>query len=229
MKCKITFSAMTKLFLLCMTVLIAAMANSLTLQCTLIGLIMIVGLLCGRFEYSLIGAGVYGLMLGVTRFCEIGKLGMFDTIVLAWMSLMLQVYPCGMMGGIVMRTTKMGEILYALYRLRISRKIVIPFAIMMRYIPTIREDWRFIRDAMKMRGVSPTPMGFFKQPGLTLECIYTPLLLAASKAADELTIAAVTRGIENPVLRTSWIKSRFGVADLMIGISFVLLLMGCFI
>lgn len=33
---------------------------------------------------------------------------------------------------------------------------------------------------------------------MTIECIYVPLMMAASKAADELSIASITRGIENP-------------------------------
>ena len=37
---------------------------------------------------------------------------------------------------------------------------------------------------------------------MTVNCSYVPLLTAASRAADELSIAAVTRGIENPKERT---------------------------
>ena len=37
----------------------------------------------------------------------------------------------------------------------------------------------------------------------TIDCIYVPLLMSASRAADELSMAAVARGIENPVARTA--------------------------
>lgn len=37
---------------------------------------------------------------------------------------------------------------------------------------------------------------------MTVNCIYMPLLIATSKAADELSIAFVTRGIEDLNLRT---------------------------
>ena len=69
---------------------------------------------------------------------------------------------------------------------------------MLRYIPTIQEDWHFVKDAMRMRDVSPSLGGFLSHPGMTVECIYVPLMMMASKAADELSIASVTRGIENP-------------------------------
>ena len=37
---------------------------------------------------------------------------------------------------------------------------------------------------------------------MTVECLYVPLLMTASNAADELSAAALTRGIENPRPRT---------------------------
>lgn len=90
---------------------------------------------------------------------------------------------------------------------------MIPIAVMMRYLPTIREDWRFIKDAMRLRDVSPTLSGFLKAPGMTVECIYVPLLTAASRAADEFSIAAVTRGVESPKRRSCLVEIRMRAAD----------------
>ena len=78
---------------------------------------------------------------------------------------------------------------------------------------TIQEDWRYITDAMRMRDVSPSLAGFLTHPGMTVECIYVPLLMAASKAADDLSVASVTRGIENPNPRTCLVQIKCGVAD----------------
>ena len=36
-----------------------------------------------------------------------------------------------------------------------------------------------------------------------MECLYVPLLITASKTADDLSIASMTRGIEHPGARTS--------------------------
>ena len=91
---------------------------------------------------------------------------------------------------------------------------------MLRYLPTIREDWRYIKDAMRLRDVSPTLWGFLKAPAMTVNCIYVPLLTAASRAADELTIASVTRGIENPKPRTCLVSIRMRAADLLAPVLF---------
>ena len=93
------------------------------------------------------------------------------------------------------------------------KKLVIPMAVMLRYIPTIQEDWRYIKDAMRMRDVSPSLASFLAHPGMTVECIYVPLLMAASKAADDLSVASVTRGIENPNPRTGLVQIKCGAAD----------------
>ena len=61
--------------------------------------------------------------------------------------------------------------------------------------------------------VSPSLGGFLSHPGMTVECIYVPLMMMASKAADELSIASVTRGIENPNPRTCLVQIKCGIAD----------------
>lgn len=67
-----------------------------------------------------------------------------------------KVYACGTLAGIVLTTTKVNEFLSAMNRVRAPKKLVIPMAVMLRYIPTIQEDWRYITDAMRMRDVSPS-------------------------------------------------------------------------
>ena len=48
---------------------------------------------------------------------------------------------------------------------------------------------------------------------MTVNCIYMPLLIAPSKAADELSIAFVTRGIEDLNLRTCLVNIQMRVVD----------------
>lgn len=66
-----------------------------------------------------------------------------------------------------------------------------------------------------MRDVSPSLGGFLSHPWMTVECVYVPLMMMASKAADELSIASVTRGIENPNPRTCLVQIKCGIADWM--------------
>ena len=97
-------------------------------------------------------------------------------------------------------------------------------AVMLRYLPTIREDWHFIKDGMRLRDVSLSFQSFIRHPGMTIECLYVPLLMTASKTADELSIASVTRGIENPHSRTCLIQIKFKIQDILVIICFLFLL-----
>lgn len=210
----------TKLFLLFLCVLSAAMAPSLHYELLVVALVACYGISCRRVGYSLAAAGVYVVLYFLTM-ATLRLHGGLQVMLIAFFSLVHKVYPCGILAGIILSTTKIGEFLSAMNRSHVPRKVVIPIAVMLRYAPTIREDWRSIRDAMRMRDVSPSLKSLFTHPGMTMECIYVPLMMAASKAADELTVASVTRGIENPAPRTSFVQIGFGPADVIFGLLFL--------
>ena len=203
----------TKLFLILLCVLSAMFAPDLRFQFTLTVLIGLLAVLSGKWRYALRGILAYALICAFTVWCIGIMTGTWRTMFVAFLGLVHKVYACGMLAGLVIATTKVGEFLSAMARLHVSKKLTIPIAVMLRYLPTIREDWHFIKDAMRLRDVSPTLWGFLKAPAMTVNCIYVPLLTAASKAADELSIASVTRGIESPKPRTCLVKIQMRAAD----------------
>lgn len=204
-----------KLFLIVMCVLSSMVAPSLAYQFVLVLLIALLGALFGRWKYSVKAVCFYAVICVLTMWIMTETIGTLRTMFVAFLGLFHKVYACGMLAGIVLSTTKVSEFLSAMNRIHAPQKLTIPLAVMLRYIPTIQEDWRFIKDAMRMRDISPTPAGFLKNPVMTIECIYVPLMMAASKAADELSIASVTRGIENPNPRTCLVQIKCGAADWM--------------
>lgn len=219
----IRFDPRTKILLLIFSMIVATTAPDLRYECILILFIAVFGFVCRKFRYSLIGTGVFVVLYLFTVLYLQNGTGTIHTMFIAWLSLVFKVYPCGMLAGITVSTTKVNEFLSAMNKAHISKKVVIPFAIMLRYIPTVREDWHYIKDAMRLRAVSPSFIGFIKNPGMTIECLYVPLLMAASKAADELSIAAVTRGIENPCPRTCLVQIQLGAQDYLAIVCFMVL------
>ena len=203
----------TKLFLILLCVLCAMFSPSLLFQFVLVALIGLLAVVSGKWKYALRGVAAYALICLFTTWCMGVMTGTWRTMFVAFLGLLHKVYACGMLAGIVISTTKVGEFLYAMARLHFPKKLTIPIAVMLRYLPTIREDWHFIKDAMRLRDVSPSLLGFLKAPAMTVNCIYVPLLTAASKAADELSIASVTRGIENPKPRTCLVEIRMRKTD----------------
>jgi energy-coupling factor transport system permease protein len=211
----------TKILLLLLCVLSAMVAPSLQYELGLVLAIGFLGVCCGRWKYAVKGVLLYFLIYLFTVWVMGSASGGLRAMFVAFLGLVHKVYPCGMLSGIVLSTTKISEFLSAMNRVHVPKKIVIPLAVMLRYIPTIREDWRFIKDAMKMRDVSPSLKGLLTNPGMTVDCIYVPLMMAASKAADELSIASVTRGIENPKPRTCLVQIRFGLVDILVLLCFI--------
>ncbi len=203
----------TKLALILICVLGAMFAPNLYFQFALALLIALLAARCGRWRYALHGVLVYALICAFTLWCMGAVTGTWRTMFTAFLGLVHKVYACGMLAGLVISTTRVGEFLSAMARLHVPKRLTIPLAVMLRYLPTIHEDWRFIKDAMRLRDVSPTLLGFLKAPVMTVSCIYVPLLTAASRAADELSIAAVTRGIENPKPRTCLVEIQMRAAD----------------
>lgn len=211
----------TKLFLLLLVVVYTAFAESGVKDCAVIVYIMVTGLLLGERKRSLVPAAIWFLLYLFTIYGLPHIGGVVHTSLLAWLALIFKCYPCCMLAGIVIRTTQISEFMAGMAKMKIPRSIVIPLAVMFRYFPVVREDWSHIKDAMALRGLRPTPVGFVKNPSAVIDALYVPILVSASKTADELSVAAVTRGIENPKPRTSRLKIRFGPVDMVILIGYI--------
>lgn len=102
----------------------------------------------------------------------------------------------------IVRTTKVNELIATMTKMKIPKPATITLAVTLRYFPAIVEEWSHIREAMRLRPIASTQKSIPKKIAVNVECYLVPLFIAASKTADELTAAALTRGIENPTQRT---------------------------
>lgn len=220
-KKEICLDPRTKIILIFLCVLSSMFLPSLQYELIFISLISFTGILFGKWRYSIGGFLFYGLVYIFTLWVMTSMSGILRTSLVAFLGLFHKVYPCGMLSGIIISTTKVSEFMSSMNKIHIPKNIVIPIAIMLRYLPAVREDWRYIKDAMIMRDVSPTFKGFITNPWMTINCIYVPLMMSASKTADELSIAAITRGIENPKPRTCIVQVGFHLIDGLIIILFL--------
>ena len=211
----------TKLGLLISVVVFSAFSNSAWMECAAITVIMITGILLGRVGRTIGSAVVFYLLWIFARYGLPYMGGVLQASLAAWFILMFKCYPCCMLGGVIIGTTHISEFMAAMSRMKIPKTIVIPLAIMCRYFPVVKEDWGYIKDAMSMRGLTPTPLSFIRNPSGVIDALYVPMLISASKTADELSVAAVTRGIENPKPRTSHMKIRFGIWDILFVLAYI--------
>ena len=90
-----------------------------------------------------------------------------------------------------------------------QKKIIIPLSVIFRFFPTIKEEYQAIRDAMKMRNIrfgGKNPFLMIESPADTIDGI-------RNKIGDELSAAALTRGLGAPVRRTNVCEIGFHVQD----------------
>ncbi|HHV13789.1 MAG TPA: energy-coupling factor transporter transmembrane protein EcfT [Clostridiales bacterium] len=121
--------------------------------------------------------------------------------------------PIVIMAYYLVRTTEVSAFIAAMERMHVTRKIVIPLAVIFRFFPTIVEESRAINDAMRMRGI-----GFRGSPVAMLEYRLVPLMMSIAKIGNELSAAALTRGLCITGERTNIYKVGFGVMDAMLGL-----------
>lgn len=214
----------TKLFILLAANITVLLSPGLSGEIFLTALVLLLGLLCGVRRYCIKMTAIYLLLVAGQT---LGTLYLDDVLrifLVTFLVFLRKVFPCVMVGGIFIATTRVNEFMAAMHRLHMPRSIVIPLAVMLRYFPMIKEEWGHIRDAMNMRGISASFGGFLRQPLKLTEYVYVPMMISASKLADELSAAAVTRGIDNPKPRTCLQRLGFGAADGLWASCFALLL-----
>jgi len=211
----------TKVLLMFITLLFSIFAPTGVLTCAWIGLIALFGGLLGRVEKTVRAACVFAALWLFALYGLPMLHGTVHTSLLVWLGLVFKCYPCCMLAGVIIGTTQISEFMAAMAKWNAPRAIVMPLAIMFRYFPTLKEDWGHIRDAMALRGITLSPLCFIKNPGVVIDALYLPVLVTASKTADELSASAITRGIENPNRRTSRLDIRIRSADAVVLILFL--------
>lgn len=123
-----------------------------------------------------------------------------------------RVMPGVVMGVYVVSTTTVSEFTAAMQRLRVSEKIVIPISVMFRFFPTVGEEFSAINAAMRMRGIS---LGGGRA-GKMLEYRLVPLMTCSAKIGEELSAAALTRGLGGEVRRTNVCRIGFRIQDILL-------------
>ena len=168
-------------------------------------------LMGGRRKVALIYVLVYAVSWLSKMFWIPHLTGLPNVVIFLFAELGVRWLPCGMMGYYLITTTCVSEFLAAMERMHVTQKITIPFSVMFRFFPTVAEESRSINDAMRMRGVG---IGSFSgNPTAILEYRLVPLIMSVVKIGDELSAAALTRGLGGPEKRTNICKIGFGVWD----------------
>ena len=209
----VTIDPRTKIFFLLIGNLFIAFAPTQAVEAGFVLFFLLAAVVLGAAPQALKTVAVYLLLIVLQAFSATWTRVWWGMMLFTFSQFMTMVLPYALLAVILVSTTKVSEFMEALYRLRVSKKFVISFAVMIRYAPTVFQEFAMIRDAMRMRGIGPSFFGFVRRPLETVECFYVPMLMSAARVADELSAAAVARGIENNARRTCLVPMKFGIAD----------------
>ena len=136
----------------------------------------------------------------------------FKSFVTGYSGIVVQFMPCIITAWYVVRTTKIDEFMSAMQKMHLPDGITISLAVVMRFFPTIAEEYSAISDAMKMRGISLGGGNAMKM----IEYRMIPLLFSCVNIGDELSAAAITRGLGGKVKRTSVEELKLRFVDWML-------------
>jgi energy-coupling factor transport system permease protein len=172
-------------------------------------------LLSKREKAALIYISAYTLALLGEIFLIPVTHGVLNILIVMITNLLVRMMPGIVMGYYLIVTTTVSEFLASMEKTRIPEIIAIPISVVFRFFPTLIEEIRTIKDAMRMRGIGFN-LRTVKSPLIILEYIMVPLLINAVKTGDELSAASLTRGLGNPVKRTHICEVGFHIQDIIL-------------
>lgn len=209
----------TEILLLILANVVAFTQRSLWVEITWVLLLLLLIIVCGCEKAAGKLAVAFGICLVLQYFIFPNGPKFLAASFTFLVSYARRIFPCLIVGTLILQKTPVRELMVALRKWHIPQGLIIPLSVTVRYFPALKEETGYIRDAMKLRNIH----GVQK-----LECLLIPMMISATTTAEELSAAAVTRGIENPAPKTSMIVMCFGIQDyitLVMGVLFCVISM----
>jgi energy-coupling factor transport system permease protein len=207
----------TKLFMVFVISLIAMMSATtpvlwaIRLIITLIPIVLLI--LEKKYSSALRFFLAYGIALVLLLFfISENSEGIIASLLIGYCGIVVQFMPALITAWYVIRTTKIGEFMSCMQKMHIPDGIAVSLAVVMRFFPTIKEEYSSINDAMRMRGVMLGGGNVLRM----FEFRMIPLLFSCVNIGEELSAAAITRGLGGDSKRSSLIELKLGLADYLL-------------
>lgn len=195
-RARIDLDPRTKLFLLIIAAFYISLQLSLTTETLLILIYVSPLLIAGIYKWALSFLIIYLIQLFVSTQVLVQVDNAFLIFILSYLTYGLRILLPSMIAGVyALKTTAVNEWIAAFKKMRLPNWLLIPLAVMARFFPTIYEDYQHIRKALAFRGVGSSFWDLLKKPVQTLEFILIPLLMNATRVAEDLTISSLTKGL----------------------------------
>ena len=204
-KREVKFDLRTKFMLILVVNLFLLLSHSLIFELVLVFGCLLLITIDGQAKSAFHFLIVFLIMLGIDQLLTPYINGFFFTLVSFITVALRKFLPCFILGKWILTKTEVSEFVAVMWKLRLPQTAIIPLSVVFRYFPTIKEEWASIGAAMKMRGIH-----------VSLEHIMVPLLMSAVNVSEELSAAALCRGLDSPEPHTSLVQVRFRFSDVLV-------------
>ena len=171
----------------------------------LTGVIIVVLIVYGCSKIAAGGAGFLLMLYCLQTFVLPASPIAFTALFSVFVNMTRRMLPCLLTGTLLVKKCSVHEFVAALRKMHLPQNLITAMAVTVRYFPAISEEVRHIKDAMKLQRISA---------GRKIECYLVPIMLSATKTAEELSAAAAVRGIDNPKKKTCAVEISFSFTDI---------------
>ena len=210
---KLHLDPRTKLYLLLLSNLTLFFHVSLSAEILLVAMLLSLFFLSGRVHSGIRLLVTYGILVSFDLFVIPYASGVVLNFIAMFTVGIRMMLPCMISGTYLFSTTPVGEMVCGFRKLKLPEAIIVPSVTVLRFIPTVAEDYRQIRNAMAFRGIAAGKFALLRHPAQSLEYILMPLLMNSNNVAQDLSVAAMTKGISLPGTHTSMTEIRMKTAD----------------
>lgn len=172
----------------------------------LFGIVFLFAVLSGLWKASVRFMVVYIALLMLAQVLPIHLSSVITFFLLRMLTIALAL-------NILFQTTEITELITSLQTSHIPQAIVIPLAIILRFLPSLKQDALYISQGMKTRGAGLSFWRVISHPAQTYESFLIPILMRLLMTATELSASAETRGISYPCTKTHYLIVDFRLRD----------------
>lgn len=178
------------------------LSTSLAVEACLMAFAISLSVACGRTVSAARFAALFVVLVAV-ELAVVPVLGGFLSGLVMFVAVLVRkILPILSVGLLIVTTTEVSEFLAVAAKLRVPRTVTVPLSVAFRYFPTLKQECSDVRDAMRMRGIN-----------LSFEHVIVPVMMSAVNVSDELSAAALCRGINRPGEHTCLRDARMSSAD----------------
>lgn len=169
------------------------------IELALVGVVLVAYLLSEKRHSAVTWCAVYLGMWAIDQLTTpVAQLNPVLGVLSVLSSSLRIMVPCLISGAYAFTTTRPSELVAALRAMHVPEQVIIPVLVVIRYFPTLRQECANISDAMRLRGIGTSPRELLAHPRSSVEHVLVPLLASASTTAEELSMACLTKGADNP-------------------------------